>query len=176
MPGGRPPGSKDKVKRKFNKNSGKNGNRNFYKLPCICSTLVTYDPVVRHDNRRSTTEKEAQPEDVKRIARVIEKYWGLVPESEVTWEIGPTTGRVHAHWFMRKQLTTKAEMNAMFNPPLGKERGHRTAMKWLTSLGLKINNYKKGTFCTWKHRFFQSDRYKTDDYVHKDFKRFNHSI
>jgi len=172
---GRPKGARDKSKRKFNPNSGQNGNGNFYKLPLHCSTLVTYDPVVRHDTRKKTTESEALPEHVKRITRYIEKRYGLKPESEVTWEVGPKTGRVHAHWFMYKHVTTKAELDALFKAP-AKAPQFQTSMKWLMQIGMDTNGYKKGTFTTWKHRFFQTLKYKTDDYVHKCPMRWNQTL
>ena len=175
-PRGRPKGSKDTKQRKYNPRSGKNGNGNIYKTPCLCSWLVTYDPVIKFDARYKSTKAQALPEHVNRIAAHLYKHWGLAPSSDAVWEIGTKTGRVHAHWFMHKILWNKNDMSKMYKAiDIPRWKGE-SSCKYLTNYGKLVNDYKTGTFLTMKMRLFQPGNVPTSSYLDKDEKQWKHNI
>ena len=175
-PRGRPKGSKDTKKRKYNPRSGKNGNGNIYKTPCLCSWLVTYDPVIKFDARHKSTEAQALPEHVNRISAHIHKFYGMAPTSDAVWEVGTKTNRVHAHWFMHKMIWNKSELSKMFKAiPVPQWKGYG-ACKYLTAYGKKLNDYKRGTFLTMSMRLFQPGSVPKSTYLDKDEKQYKHTI
>lgn len=149
---GRPLGSKDKRKRKYNPKSGQNGNGNIYKTPCVAICMVTIDPKVKHDPRQELSA-QALPEVAEKLRRKLEALQFTVLTDQF-WEISAKRKAVHCHFICGRICVNRTQLNEMFyhhRPDKERESMKRAICRYATF----YNNQKKGTFGTWKVRLYQ---------------------
>lgn len=149
---GRPKGSKDKQKRRYNPISGRNGNRNIYKTPCVAICMVTIDPKVKRDNRK-TLASQALPGVAEKMKTKLESL-GFTILTDQFWEESAKRKAVHCHFLCGRICENRTQLNEVFHhhrPGKDRESMKRAICRYATF----YNNETKGTFGTWNIRLYQ---------------------
>lgn len=88
----------------------------FWKTPCICVTMVTYDPKVKRDPL-IPLEDQILPEHASRFKEIICERYGFTPATEQHWEVSEKRGAVHVHFLLVKKVKFKYELQALYKHP-----------------------------------------------------------
>lgn len=152
MPRGRPLGSKDKKPRNYNPISGKNGNGNMYKTPCVAICMVTIDPKIKRD-QIGTLAAQSCPFLADKVANKLETL-GFTILTDQFWETSTKREAVHCHFMVGKICANRTQLTTVFHhyrPDKERESMKRAVCRYATF----YNNMKKGTFGTWNAKLFQ---------------------
>lgn len=150
---GRPKGSKDKQKRKYNPNSGKNGNRNIYKTPSIAIGMVTLDPKVPRDARMKLST-QALPELSEKVAAKMRSF-GYTVLTDQFWEESDKRRAVHCHFLVGRVVQNATQLHSCFYPRRPGGTPTESMKRTICHYAKYYNQEKPGTFGTWKLRLFQ---------------------